>query len=107
MRKLTKQKLNEIEKKTDDVASSLSWFKRETNQDLNNLREKFNKLTLGPETSATKRELLSDRHVNEAKFNALEQAYNEILEVLELKNIKIKTNCPECKQELPEDYNES
>jgi hypothetical protein len=82
-------------------------FRDETNLTTSRMTRDFYNLTEGSESNVTKRQFLSDRHVNEAKFNALEQAYNEILEVLELKNIKIKTNCPECKQELPEDYNES
>ena len=106
MRKSTKQKLNEIDKRILDISSSFQWFKRETNQDLDSLRRKFNELTLGPQSSATKRELNSLSQITEAKIDALEHAFNEILEVLELKTIK-KTNCPECKQELPEDYNES
>jgi hypothetical protein len=106
MRKSTKQKLNDIEKKALDISSSLTWLKRETNQDLDSLRRKFNELTLGPQSSATKNELNNLSKITEAKIDALEHSFNEILEVLQLKKIK-KTNCPECKQELPEDYNES
>lgn len=106
MRKSTKQKLNEMDKRILDISSTFQWFKRETNQDLENLRRKFNELTMGPQTSATKRELNSLSQLTEAKFDALEHSFNEILEILKLKKIK-KTNCPECKQELPEDYNET
>lgn len=105
MRKSTKEKLNEIDKKILDISSAFQWFKRETNQDLDSLRRKFNELTLGPQSSATKRELNSLSQITEAKIDALEQSFNEILETLELKKIK-KTNCPECKQELPEDNND-
>jgi hypothetical protein len=82
-------------------------FRDETNRATSRITTDYYNLTTGSESKATRRELLTDRHTNDAKFVALEEAYNEILEVLELKNIKIKTNCPECKQELPEDYNES
>lgn len=95
-----------MDKRILDISSTFQWFKRDTNKDLENLRKKFNELTMSPQSAATKRELLSDRHVNEAKFDALEHSFNEILETLELKKIK-KTNCPECKQELPKDYNEN
>lgn len=74
-------------------------FRDETNHTTSRITRDFYNLTQGSEGSVTKRQFLSDRNVYEAKFGALEDAYNRILEVLELKNIK--TNCPECKQELP------
>lgn len=106
MRKSTKQRLDEIEKKVDDAFYSFKSFQRETNYTIDSLRKNFNEITLGPKSSATKNELNSLSKMTEAKIDALEHSFNEILGVLELKKIK-KTNCPECKQELPEDYNDN
>jgi hypothetical protein len=96
-----------LESALNDLTIDFNRFLHETNRAASSLARDYYNLTQGSESTASKRELLSDRHINDAKFIALEEAYNEILELLELKNIKIKTNCPECKQELPEDYNES
>ena len=96
-----------LESALNNLTIDFNRFRHEMNSVTSRVTRDYYNLTEGSESKATRRELLTDRHVNEAKFNALEQAYNEILEVLELKNIKIQTNCPECKQELPEDYNES
>lgn len=98
---------NRLEDALNNLTIDFNRFRHEMNSVTSRVTRDYYNLTEGSESKATRRELLTDRHVNEAKFNALEQAYNEILEVLELKNIKIQTNCPECKQELPEDYNES
>jgi len=96
-----------LESALRDLTIEFNRFRHDTNSVTSKMNRDYYNLTEGSESKASRRELLTDRHANEAKFNALEEAYNEILEVLELKNIKIKTNCPECKQELPEDYNES
>ena len=96
-----------LESQLNDLMIDFRRFREETNRATSAITRDYYNLTEGSESKATRRELLTDRHLNEAKFSAFEEAYNQILEVLELKNIKIKTNCPECKQELPEDYNES
>lgn len=96
-----------LESQLNDLMIDFRRFRDETNRATSRITTDYYNLTTGSESKATRRELLTERHINDAKFSAFEEAYNQILEVLELKNIKIKTNCPECKQELPEDYNES
>ena len=96
-----------LESQLNDLMIDFRRFRDETNRATSKITRDYYNITEGSESKATRRELLIDRHVNEAKFSAFEEAYNQIMQVLELNNIKIKTNCPECKQELPEDYNES
>lgn len=101
------RKYNQLQHQFINLKIDFKRLQEDTNSTLSRITRDYYNLTQGSESSVTKRQFLSDRNVYEAKFGALEDAYNRILEVLELKNIKIKTNCPECKQELPEDYNES
>lgn len=108
MRKSTKQELNRIESKIDYIGSEFGLFRSQTNFTVENLRRKFYEVGFGPESSATKEEVIRLSRIFEAKIDALESSFNEVLEVLELETIK-KTSCycPECKQPLPKADNGS
>jgi hypothetical protein len=108
MRKSTKQELNRIESKINDIGSQLGSFRRQTNLTVEELHRKFYQVGFGPESSATRGEVIRLSRIFEAKIDALESSFNEVLEVLELETIK-KTSCycPECKQPLPKADNGS
>jgi len=81
----------------------LDAFKRAVNIAVDGVHRRIDKI--GLDKSDTRVQFLSDRHVNEAKFDALEKAYNEIVVILAVNDI-VKPKCTECNQELPKDNHE-
>jgi hypothetical protein len=81
-------------------------FRRAINISIDGIHRRLDKIDRLPGDIASKRELLSDRNLNNAKFDAFEEAINLIFSILESHNLNIKT-CMHCKQPLPKADNES
>lgn len=81
-------------------------FKRAINISIDNLGKKIHELTRPSDIPATKREVLLDRNMNNAKFDAIEQAIDLIFSILESHDMNIIT-CMHCKQPLPKANNDN
>jgi hypothetical protein len=81
-------------------------FRRAINISIDNLNKRVYELDRSPDKPATKREVLTDRNLNNAKFDTFEEAINLIFNILESHNLNIIT-CMHCKQPLPEDNNDN
>ena len=81
-------------------------FMRAINISIDGIHRRLDKIDRLPGDTASKRDLLSDRNLNNAKFDAFEEAINLIFSILESHNLNIKT-CMHCKQPLPKADNES
>lgn len=81
-------------------------FRRAINISIDNLNKRMYEIDRSPDKPATKREVLTDRNLNNAKFDTFEEAINLIFSILESHNLNIVT-CMHCKQPLPKADNES
>jgi hypothetical protein len=81
-------------------------FRRAVNISIDSLNKRVYELDRSPDKPATKREVLTDRNLNNAKFDTFEEAINLIFSILESHNLNIIT-CMHCNQPLPKADNES
>jgi hypothetical protein len=82
------------------------FFKRSTNISIDGLNKRMREIDRVPDGVVNKREFYSERNINSAKFDAVEEAINLIFNILESHNLNIET-CTHCKQPLPKADNES
>ena len=80
-------------------------FRRAINISIDSLNKRVYELDRSPDKPATKREVLTDRNLNNAKFDVMEEAINLIFSILESHNLNIIT-CMHCKQPLPKGNHE-
>jgi hypothetical protein len=80
-------------------------FRRAINISIDNLNKRVYELDRSPDKPATKREVLTDRNLNNAKFDTFEEAINLIFSILESHNLNIIT-CMHCNQPLPKGNHE-
>jgi len=83
-----------------------SKFRKAINISIDNLNKRVYELDRSPDKPATKREVLWERNLSNAKFDAIEQAIDLIFSVLESHGLNIKT-CVHCKQPLPKANNDN
>lgn len=80
-------------------------FRRAINISIDRLNQRMHEIDRAPGGVATRREMQSEHYLNSAKFDAIEQTINQIIDVLNREGI-IKHTCPNCQQELPKDNHE-
>ncbi len=82
------------------------FFKRSTNISIDGLNKRMREIDRVPDGVVNKREFYSERNINSAKFDAVEEAINRIFNILESHDLNIET-CTHCNQPLPKADNES
>ena len=81
-------------------------FRRAINISIDNLNKRMYEIDRSPDKPATKREVLWERNLSNAKFDAMEEAINRIFGILESHGLNVQT-CTHCNQPLPKADNES
>lgn len=81
-------------------------FKRSVNISIDSLNKRMRELDRVPDGVVSKRDFYSERNINSAKFDVIEEAVNRIFNILESHGLNVQT-CAHCNQPLPKADDES